>query len=310
MKVGVVQLQITLADVSTNLARAAAGVEEAVRRGAELILLPEFFSSGIAFDPEILEVPRRQEATRSRLTAWAEAFGVAVGGSFLTFDGSEAHNTFVLAFPDGTTFEHRKDLPTMLENAFYAPGGDDGVFDTCRGRIGVALCWEMIRTRTVERLLGRVDFVLAASCWWGHRPPYDGTAAEVQLRNEELLREAPRQLARLLAVPVIHASCVGRFETASLSHPQDLRPGRFLGRSQILASDAAPVAALASEAGILVSDLPPQKGRRRRRLASSGYWTLPLTDAHLRAWERDAELGGEYYRTVALPHYAACRDGD
>jgi predicted amidohydrolase len=303
MKVSVIQLEISLADVPSNLDRAAASVRDACHSGAELVLLPEFFTSGMAFEPSLLQVPLHQTETRSFLLASAREFSVPLGGSFLTFDGSNAHNTFVLACPDGTIFTHRKDLPTMVENAFYAPGDDDGILDTPIGRIGIALCWEMIRTQTVRRLSGRVDFALAASCWWGHCLPYDPAVEQVQLCNEQLLQEAPRELARLLGVPVAHASSVGQFEAATLSRPHQSFCGRFLGHSQLVGPDGVPIAALESQSAVLVSELPLQTSAHSTKTASSGYWTLPPTESHIRAWEREARLGRDYYSVVALPRY-------
>jgi predicted amidohydrolase len=305
MKIGLVQLEINLGDVGVNLQRAAAGARRARELGAELIVLPEFFTSGMALCPRILEVPQHQTETRSFLSALARELAVPIGGSFLTFDGIDAHNTFVLAFPDGSTRAHQKDLPTMVENAFYVSGNDDGVLETGIGRVGIALCWEMIRSQTVRRMIGKVDFVLAASCWWGHWLPYDDSVAEVQRRNEQLLINAPRDLARLLAVPVIHASCVGHFGAANLSHPQEVVRRRFLGHSQMVGHDGAPVAVFQPESGsgVLVCELPLAEPRHSPSATVYEYWIPTLTDAHLRAWERDARLGREYYETVALPRY-------
>lgn len=54
----------------------------------------------------------------------------------------------------------------MWENCYYIGGSDDGILETTAGNIGVALCWEFMRTRTVRRLLNRVDLVVGGSCWW------------------------------------------------------------------------------------------------------------------------------------------------
>ncbi len=57
--------------------------------------------------------------------------GVLIGGSFLCRDvDGEVRNAFLLAGPDGLLGRHDKDLPTMLENALYVGGEDDGVIET------------------------------------------------------------------------------------------------------------------------------------------------------------------------------------
>ena len=89
-----------------------------------------------------------------------------LGGSFLEFDGANAYNLFLLVLPDGTSYEHRKDIPTQFENCYYTKGDEENVLITPYGNIGVALCWEMIRQDTLSRLQGKADIILAGSCWW------------------------------------------------------------------------------------------------------------------------------------------------
>ena len=89
---------------------------------------------GIAFNHLMLSVPGDQSKTEAWLRELAAELGVPIGGSFLTLDGVEAHNTLMLVFPDGTTHTHQKDLPTMVENAHYV-GDDDWVVDTPSGEL-------------------------------------------------------------------------------------------------------------------------------------------------------------------------------
>ena len=60
MRIGLVQLEIDLGDLQVNLVRAADAAARARQNGAELILLPEFFNAGMAYDARMLEVPRRR----------------------------------------------------------------------------------------------------------------------------------------------------------------------------------------------------------------------------------------------------------
>jgi predicted amidohydrolase len=303
MKIGVVQHEIRLGDVELNLNRSEVGVREACKRGAGLVLLPEFFNSGIAYDCKMLSVPNHQTSTISWMRNLASELGVPIGGSLLTFDGTDAHNTFVLMFPEGELHTHRKDIPTMLENAYYVGGDDDGVLETSIGCIGVALCWEMIRWRTVVRMAERVDFVLASSCWWGKCPT--GLSDEIHLKNVEMLRNAPRDLARLVGAPVAHASSVGTFSASRLSSPQTRVTRCFLGHSQIVAADGDPIVRARPEmsASVLVAELPAGTHVVTPYPRSTQFWIPELTEAHLRRWNTDRELGRRYYDTVALSHY-------
>ena len=70
--------------------------------------------------------------------------------------GEDVFNTYVLVDRDGAVHMHNKDLPTMVENAYYTGGSDDGLVSTSQGSVGIAVCWETIRTATVRRLRGKV----------------------------------------------------------------------------------------------------------------------------------------------------------
>jgi predicted amidohydrolase len=63
----------------------------------------------------------------------------------------------LLVFPDGTTYRHDKDFPSFWETCYSEAGNDDGVLETPLGPVGVALCWEMVRSGTAKRLLGEIE---------------------------------------------------------------------------------------------------------------------------------------------------------
>ena len=177
MRVAAVQLDVALGDVRSNLSACDALAREAAAAGAEAIALPEFFTSGAAFRPELAGAALAPDGRATEmLLEVAAGEGVLIGGSFLCRDvDGQVRNAFLLAGPDGLLGRHDKDLPTMWENSFYVGGSDDGVFELSNGlRVGVALCWELMRTQTVRRLRGRVDLVMAGSGWWSipqRRPP-------------------------------------------------------------------------------------------------------------------------------------------
>ena len=89
-----------------------------------------------------------------------------IGGSFLAWRDGNAYNSFILALPNGKTLRHDKDYPSYWEACYYVGGSDDGVLSTPDGKVGVALCYEFVRSRTAARLKGKVDMVVGGSCWW------------------------------------------------------------------------------------------------------------------------------------------------
>jgi carbon-nitrogen hydrolase len=171
VRVAAIQLEVTLADVRANLATCEALAREAADQGAQAIALPEFFTTGAAFVPELRDAALAPNgAATAMLIRVAQEAGVLIGGSFLCRDADgEVRNAFFLAGPGGLLGRHDKDLPTMWENALYIGGSDDGVIDTGELTVGAAVCWEFMRSATARRLRGRVDLVVGGSNWWSIR---------------------------------------------------------------------------------------------------------------------------------------------
>jgi predicted amidohydrolase len=200
-----------LANVEANLNQAESLVRAAFRRGARWVILPEFFASGIAFHPEMAKAVRRVDGAPAQLLRKLARQGRAVvGGSFLAWRDGNVYNTFVLALPDGSALRHDKDHPAFWENCYYVGGKDDGILPTPQGNVGAALCWEFLRAKTALRLRGKVNLVVGGSCWWTAKDS-DPADHPFRKRGLEMLKAAPGALARILGVPLVHASHAGRF---------------------------------------------------------------------------------------------------
>jgi len=226
-----------------------------------------------------------------------------VGGSFIAQSGKDCFNSFLLVFPNGQYFRHDKDLPTMWENSYYIGGSDDGVLVTPAGSVGVAMCWELIRTQTARRLLGRVDLVVGGSCWWDLRLPVSREYAEDQTRLRDLLRNAPSHLARMLGVPVIHASHAGEFEGLTPGKESVPYVSRYLGETQITDGNGQVLAHMAYEdgEGIITAEISPGKVAGVSEPIPESFWTGELPLMAVKAWEHLNLLGRQYYTTTVRP---------
>src|SRR5262245_22002305 len=90
-------------------------------------------------------------------------------------------------------------------------------------KLGVdALNNYLIRSQTVRRLVGKVNFVVGGSCWWDLRHPVPPQETDYQALMRAFLRQAPGDLARRLGVPVVHAAQAGEFDGVRPGH-SDLR---------------------------------------------------------------------------------------
>lgn len=305
MKIAAIQINADFANVAYNLDNAEKWIRKSVRAGAKLVVLPEFFTSAIGFSDKMFSAVSDNRRARDQMIQWAHSYNAIIGGSFLEFDGRNAYNMFLLCFPEGSIYEHKKDIPTQFENCYYTNGDTDHVLQTPIGNIGIALCWEMIRYDTVRRMNGNVDFVLAGSCWWDLP---DGAPVERQpLReyNQNLAAQTPARLAQILQVPVIHANHCGKITAFSFPTADRLQTRQLVGATQIVSGQGEVLAAKAfSEGeGFVCAEIEWDSGKRKSVSCPEGYWIPDLPESYLNAWNTLNPLGADYYQKTALQRY-------
>ena len=301
-----IQMCAELGEVEKNLEAAERLAKNAFSQGAEWVILPEFFTSAVGFHPRMLDAARPSDGEPFQLLVnLARENNGVVGGSFIALRGNDAYNTFFLVFPDGFYYTHDKDIPTMWENCYYIGGIDDGVLETPNHNVGVALCWELVRTQTARRLRDRVDLVVGGSCWWDLPDGFQGEEADKQrARNLNLLKTTPSTFARMLGVPVVHASHAGKFE--GLNPFDDTLPyrSRFLGETQIVDGHGNILARRPYQdgEGVVLADIEPGRIKGDREPIPEGFWIPDHPESVIQAWNRQNEFGREYYTTITRPH--------
>ena len=196
MTVAAIQLETQFCDTDANLRTAGEWVRKAQKLGAKWIMLPECFTSGLAWDPRMRDAWEPFDGKPMQmLKELAQEGDTVVAGSFLAKSGRHIRNTLVLAMPNRRTFTHDKDIPSIGESCYFVGGEDDvfldemvkrghepehrepiptrdgnnkqGVFHIDGMTVGGVLCWELIRSRAVTRFAeGEVDMVIGGSVRW------------------------------------------------------------------------------------------------------------------------------------------------
>lgn len=304
LRVAAVQMKADLANVDANLLKVEHLTRLAFSRGARWVILPEFFTSGIAFHPDMAKATRAVDGPPAQLLLKLAREGNAVvGGSFLAWRDGNAYNTFVLAFPDGSTLRHDKDYPTNWENCYYVGGKDDGVLPTPNGNVGVALCWEFVRSGTARRLKDRVNMVVGGSGWWtlSDARPADDPYRKLNL---DILKAAPGRLARMLGVPVVHASHAGRFEGLAWPGEAVAYSSHYLGETQIVDGRGQMLARMSYEdgEGVVTADITLGVIPRERMGIPDNFWIAEYPDSTKSRWEATLKSGHEYYLSTTLPY--------
>jgi predicted amidohydrolase len=303
IRVAAVQMTAELANVEANLSKAERLTRLAFKRGARWVVLPEFFTSGIAFHPDMAKATQALDGRPTELLCKLAREGNAfVGGSFLAWRDGNAYNSFILAHPSGKTLRHDKDYPSYWEACYYVGGSDDGVLSTPDGNVGVALCYEFVRSRTATRLKGKVGMVIGGSGWWGIE---DTAPADDPMRKWllDLLKATPGQFARLLGVPVVHASHAGRFEGLSWPGKPTPFPSSYLGETQIVNGQGEILARMsqADGEGVITAEVVLGEVSGDRVGIPARFWIPEMPAEEIRQWEAQLKSGHAFYLANTLP---------
>jgi N-carbamoylputrescine amidase len=152
LAVGLVQLAMS-ADPGDNLERAIAGVRDAARQGAKVVVLPELFRSRYFCQSEdaaqfALAEPVPGPSTETLGALARELSVVLVASLFEKRAAGLYHNTAAVLDADGSYLgKYRKmhipDDPRYHEKYYFTPG-DLGfkVFHTKPAELGVLVCWD------------------------------------------------------------------------------------------------------------------------------------------------------------------------
>jgi len=149
---GLIQMRMSAAP-EENFARAVERIREAVKRGAQVVCLPELFQSYYFCQTEDHEFFKLAEPIpgpgSDRLAQLAGELGVVIVASLFEKRAEGLyHNTTAVLNADGTYLgKYRKmhipDDPNYYEKFYFTPG-DLGYrsWDTARGKLGVLICWD------------------------------------------------------------------------------------------------------------------------------------------------------------------------
>jgi len=150
--VAVIQSRFTDSS-EADIARVVSLVEEAARRGAEVVLPPELFQGHYFCRTENDAFFDRARPTRKHpavlaMQEAAERLHVVIPASYFERDGPHYYNSLAMIDLDGSILgnyrkSHIPDGPGYQEKYYFRPGNTGfQVWDTKFGRLGVGICWD------------------------------------------------------------------------------------------------------------------------------------------------------------------------
>lgn len=301
IRAAAIQLRSISANSKANIEKCEKLASEAVDNGATWIALPEFFNTGVCWNPDIAKAIQNEDGDAGRfLKNFSEKHSVVIGGSFLCrLSDGRVRNRY-LCFSNGNlTGRHDKDFPTMWENAFYEGGSpdDDGFLGEIDGiRVGAAVCWEYMRTITSRRLSNKVDLILGGSCWWSIPTNFPGFLQNLwEPGNRQNALDCIIDTVKLTGAAVIHGAHCGDFICKMPGIPMAYK-GFFEGNAALINSEGECVAHLTPESGegIVVADMKIGRAVAADKIPE-GFWLRKRGILPAIAWHHQKWLGRRWY---------------
>jgi N-carbamoylputrescine amidase len=268
--VAAVQMCSQLLDAPANLDRADDLLRSAHDAGAELAVLPELFNTGYSLCPDFGPYSETAEGpTLSHLRERSRQWRMAIAAGFVERAGRHLYDSLAFCLPDGDVHVYRKRNLVFWERFRFHPGKVPMVVSTPWGRVGLAICADMIYRKVWSDYRGRIDMAIVAAAWPDFADRDSGHRHWLFGHVGPLSSAIPAKVAVDLGVPVVFANQCGETRTTIPVLGTQIRD-RFAGQSSICdGRHGSPVRA-AKDAALLIAPvtLHQQRGMKSWRSTS------------------------------------------
>lgn len=168
LKLALVQSDLAWQDRSANLSRFGELLEQA--RGAELVILPEMFTTGFSMDSASLAEPEQGPASEWLLQQAASLDAVVTGTVIVQAADGTYRNRLLWARPDGTLLHYdKRHLFRMAgEHEHYTAGERQVRLELKGWRVRPLICYDL-RFPVWSRDAENTDLLLYTANWPGAR---------------------------------------------------------------------------------------------------------------------------------------------
>jgi N-carbamoylputrescine amidase len=212
VKVSAIQMGMN-EDKDSNIAKAIELVRSSASNGAQIILLPELFSS-LYFCKDMdnkyfsWAEPLENNSLIKQFSKLAKELKVVILVSYFELSKNDYFNSLVVIDSDGSVMDnyrktHIPDGPGY-EEKFYFKAGDTGfkVYDTAYGKIGAGICWDQWFCETARILALKGAEII-------FYPTAIGSEPEIGLDSKEHWQRVQMGHAATNTVPVVVANRIG-----------------------------------------------------------------------------------------------------
>jgi N-carbamoylputrescine amidase len=304
IKVAALQLKSQHRSIRTNHEHAFPFIEQAVQAGAQLVVLPELFTTGYVPNPMIWDAAEPQNGvTLTWLKQTSKKFCIYLGAGLLDTDGKDFYNSFVLCDPNGKEAGRVSKIET--ESYIFKRTAGSHVIETPLGKIGVGICADNQMVSFLNQMaVDNVDLMLMPHGWPTPCKTNQQVHEEDILDHQERTKRLPGIYAERLGVPAVFVNGVGSMARmiGLLGRFMDPEIFRLEGRSRIVDSDGTLAGELGSDEGVLISTVTLDPARKRYSQPESyDGWLLPGNAISRKVIiPFDVSIGQIWYRLTPL----------
>ena len=164
------QIDIKIGDPQTNLAKVKEMSQEAARRGSDIVIFPELWSTGYDLENAAQYATTTDKGIFAETAVLARDNNISILGSCLSFQGEGAFgNTAVLHDKTGTAVAEYSKVHLfrlMDEDQYLASGDQLTLVETEWGMSGLGICYDLRFPEMFRRYaLGGARMVMLPSEW-------------------------------------------------------------------------------------------------------------------------------------------------
>jgi predicted amidohydrolase len=276
--VAAIQMESLNGDYEDNRKRAWGLINDAAKKGARLIVLPEFALAGYIYTDELW---KEAEPLMGRTTQWlgelCDQHDAYIATCILERNGEDFYDTLILCGPGGKLWFHRKVEPAIYEAFFFRGAGPtECVFDTPIGKVGVVICFDTSKSYSVKGLSAkRPDILLILySC------PTMPSFFPLRYRQNwvDTYHDTPTIFTKHLRVPVVSCNKTGDF-LSPIPMGFGMRfSTRFIDRTSIVDDSGTLLSEIDGGSGVAVAVVETRSaGDDAGIKIPSGRWFLPIS---------------------------------
>ena len=278
VNVAAIQLESTHGSAHTNREHAGPFIEEAARAGAQLVVLPELFTTGYIPNESIWDAAETQNGpTVTWLQQTSKQLGIYLGAGLLETDGKDFFNTFVLCDPNGQEAGRVSKIET--ESYIFKRTSGSHVIHTALGKIGVGICADNQKATFLKQMAAEdIDLLLMPHGWPTPYKTNKQVSEKDILDHQERTKRLPTLYAERLGVPVVFVNGVGSMGkiVGLLGKFMDPEIFRLEGSSRIVDSDRVVAGELGSDEGMLIYNVVLDPARKHLSEPENfNGWLLP-----------------------------------